>query len=94
MPASGDDAPVGIDRIVGGREQSLSKADLVELEREASVLAGELVVLAVENRGLLQNRKRALLLAHGFQVARVAQGRIEVARVLCVFLAPPLGGLL
>ena len=92
--ARGDNAPVRIDRIVGGRQQPTGELHLVEIEREASVFAGELAVVAAKNRGLLEHRKRPLLLTHGLKIAGEIERDFDVARVLRILLAPVLGRLL
>ena len=92
--ARGDQAPVGINRVVGGGEKPAREANLIEVEGEAPVFARQLAAVTVENRGLLQHGEGALLLPHGLEVAREIEGYLEVAGGLGVLLAPILGCLL
>ena len=91
--AGRDDAPVGVAGIVGNGQQLLGGADLVEVERQPAVFAGQLAALPVVDRNLLQHRHRAALLAHGLEIARIAERRLQIARIFAVGLAPVLGGL-
>jgi hypothetical protein len=92
--ACGDDAPVGVRRIIRDAQQLLGQVDLTEVERKTSVFARQLPALAVEDGDLLEHRERPLLLAHGLEVASEVERRLEVAGVRRVLLAPIVRGLL
>ena len=90
--ARGDDLPVRVDGIVGQLQQLLGLRDVVELEQQAAVLAGDALVGRVGGRSLLHHGERLLLLALRLEVAGEVEGGLRVLGVLRVDLAPIFGG--